>query len=87
MIVDAVVHEPYGAHPSYVQGYYDRDNAFYMQWDEISGDAEATQAWLDEWVYGIEDRSAYIEKRGPDLWNALEPGEAWSGEVNYGGYR
>src|SRR5437868_5871752 len=30
LIVDAVVHEPYGAHPSYVQGYYDRDNAFYL---------------------------------------------------------
>src|SRR5688572_28680886 len=33
LIVDAVVHEPYGAHPSYVQGYYDRDNEFYLMWD------------------------------------------------------
>src|SRR5690606_3183942 len=33
LIVDAVVHEPYGAHPSYVQGYYDRDNHFYLEWD------------------------------------------------------
>ncbi len=35
LIVDAVVHEPYGAHPSYVQGYYDRDNAFYLEWERL----------------------------------------------------
>ena len=35
MAVDAVVHEPYGAHPSYVQGYYDRDNELYLAWDKI----------------------------------------------------
>lgn len=50
LIVDAVVHEPYGAHPSYVQGYYDRDNAFYLEWDSISREPDRTQAWLDEWV-------------------------------------
>src|SRR5438045_8739314 len=37
-IVDAVVHEPWGAHPSYAQGYYDRDNEFYVGWEEISKD-------------------------------------------------
>ena len=36
LIVDAVVVEPYGAHPSYAQGYYDRDNGFYLEWDTIS---------------------------------------------------
>ena len=46
LIVDAVVVEPYGAHPSYVQGYYDRDNRFYVEWDAISRDAEALRAWL-----------------------------------------
>jgi glutaconate CoA-transferase subunit A len=35
-IVDAVVREPWGAHPSYVQGYYDRDNEFYVAWEDIS---------------------------------------------------
>ena len=35
-IVDAVCHVPYCAHPSYTQGYYDRDNAFYLEWDKIS---------------------------------------------------
>ena len=46
LIVDAVVVEPWGAHPSYVQGTYDRDNRFYLDWDPISRDAAATDAWL-----------------------------------------
>ena len=46
LIVDAVVVEPWGAHPSYVQGHYDRDNRFYRDWDPISRDAAATEAWL-----------------------------------------
>ena len=41
LVVDAVVVEPFGAHPSYAQGFYDRDNAFYLEWDRISRDPEA----------------------------------------------
>ena len=87
LIVDAVVCEPYGAHPSYVQGYYDRDNAFYLRWDEVSRDEAGTRAWLEEWVYGLPDRKAYVEKMGAEVWERLKPGEAWSGAVNYGAYR
>ena len=87
LIVDAVVHEPYGAHPSYVQGYYDRDNDFYLLWDQISRDAAATQQWLEEWVYGMRDREAYVAKLGTETWQRLDPGEAWSAPVNYGAYR
>ncbi len=87
LIVDALVHEPYGAHPSYVQGYYDRDNVFYLAWDEISRDEAATQAWLDEWVYGVPDRAAYLEKLGPETWERLAPGEAMAAPVNYGAYQ
>ena len=50
LIVDAVVVEPWGAHPSYVQGAYDRDNRFYLDWDPITRDEAAVQAWLREWV-------------------------------------
>ena len=53
MIVDAVVVEPWGAHPSYAQGHYDRDNAFYLEWDAISRDPGRLEAWLDEWVLGV----------------------------------
>lgn len=86
LVVDAVVREPYGAHPSYVQGYYDRDNDFYLRWDEISRDEAAARAWLEEWVWGVRDRAEYVEKMGHQCWERLAPGEAWSNPVNYGKY-
>jgi glutaconate CoA-transferase subunit A len=88
LIVDAVVVEPFGAHPSYVQGAYDRDNHFYRDWDAISREAETTQAWLDEWVYGVSGRAEYVEKLGPERVASLRPsGEAPSGSVDYGVYK
>src|SRR5476651_485042 len=66
LIVDAVVVEPFGAHPSYVQGMYDRDNRFYRDWDPISRDKTATDAWLAEWVHGLGGRADYIEKLGSE---------------------
>src|SRR5689334_12619262 len=86
LIVDAVVHEPYGAHPSYVQGYYDRDNDFYLSWDQASRDQATTEAWLDEWVYGVKDRAAYLTKLGGEKLNNLKPGEAVARPVDYGAY-
>jgi glutaconate CoA-transferase subunit A len=50
-VIDAVAVVPRGAHPSYAHGYYDRDNAFYKQWDEISRERETFTQWLDEHVY------------------------------------
>ena len=87
LIVDAVVVEPFGAHPSYVQGAYDRDNRFYRDWDPISRDERATQDWLREWVYGIDGRAAYVEKLGAERVASLRPGPAPSGSVDYGAYR
>jgi glutaconate CoA-transferase subunit A len=86
LVVDTVVHEPYSAHPSYVQGYYDRDNEFYLRWDEISRDEAATRSWLEEWVYSVQDRTEYVEKMGRETWGRLAPGEALAGPVNYGKY-
>ncbi len=86
LIVDAVVVEPRGCHPSFAQGYYDRDNRFYIDWDVISRDADALDAWLKEWVHGTESHAEYVEKLGAERWKALEPGEAWSEPVNYGKY-
>jgi glutaconate CoA-transferase, subunit A len=88
LIVDAVVAEPWGAHPSYVQGAYDRDNRFYLDWDPISRDEAATQAWLDEWVHGVGGRAEYLEKLGLERVASLRPSApALSGEVDYGEYR
>lgn len=83
-LVTAICHVPYGAHPSYAQGYYDRDNAFYVEWDSISRDPSRLQAWLEEWVYGVPDRAAYWERLGPEVHRRLAVGPAWSTPVNYG---
>jgi glutaconate CoA-transferase subunit A len=64
LVVDAVVIEPWGAHPSYAQGYYDRDNEFYVQWEAISRDPAALGRYLDEFVHGVRDRSEYVERCG-----------------------
>ena len=90
LVVDAVVHQPYGAHPSYVQGYYDRDNDFYLKWAKLSRDEGETRAWLDEWVHGVKDWAEYLEKlqaQEPDIWQRLSPGNAYSEPVNYGEYK
>jgi glutaconate CoA-transferase subunit A len=87
LIVDAVVVEPLGAHPSYVQGAYDRDNAFYLEWDAITRDEDALQAWLQDWVFELDDRAAYVEKLGATRIASLKPGSAPSGIVDYGEYR
>ncbi len=87
LIVDAVVVEPFGAHPSYVQGAYDRDNRFYRDWDAIAREEATTTAWLDEWVYGVSGRAEYVEKLGAERVASLRPsGAAPSGSVDYGIY-
>jgi glutaconate CoA-transferase subunit A len=85
--VTAVCVEPYGAHPSFAQGYYDRDNAFYRDWDPISRDAARLDAWLGEWVHSVPDRQSYVEKLGAEALDALKPGPRPSGTVDYGEYR
>jgi len=85
-IVDAVCHVPYCAHPSYTQGYYDRDNTFYLEWDEISKSREAVQAYLDEWVYGVKDRAEYWEKLGAEVRERLKVDSRPSAVVDYGQY-
>ena len=82
-IVSAVVREPFGAHPSFVQGAYDRDNDFYVEWDKISREEPGLAAYLDEWVFGLPDRSAYIKKMGTRL-EALKADRQMCAPVNYG---
>jgi glutaconate CoA-transferase subunit A len=86
MIVHAVCHAPYACHPSYAQGYYDRDNEFYLKWDEISSSEEAVKAWLQEWVYGIKDREEYWEKLGAEAHKRLRVKARMSEAINYGEY-
>lgn len=86
IIVDAVCHVPYACHPSYAQGYYDRDNEFYLQWDKVSESPEATQKYLEEWVYGVKDREEYWQKLGPETHKRLEVKAQMSEPINYGQY-
>jgi glutaconate CoA-transferase, subunit A len=86
LIVHAVCHAPYACHPSYAQGYYDRDNEFYMQWDQVSSSEEAVRTWLDEWVYGVKDRNEYWEKLGAEVHERLRVKPRMSEAINYGEY-
>jgi glutaconate CoA-transferase subunit A len=83
VIVDAVVVEPWGAHPSYVQGYYDRDDDFYVAWDTISRDPAALAGWLDEHVRGVSGRAEYMERR-PGLADRLRARPRPCAGVSYG---
>jgi glutaconate CoA-transferase subunit A len=87
LIVNAVVQEPYGADPSYVQCYYDRDNESYLTWDKLSQDQAAVVAWLDEWVYGLENHAAYVRKISQAYLDKLKPEPLLAPSVDYGRYR
>ena len=83
LLVDAVVCEPWGAHPSYAQGYYDRDNDFYVAWDEISRDERRLSEWMDRFVYGVADRAGYMDAM-PGLRERLRAKPRMCEGVNYG---
>src|SRR5688572_12796617 len=72
IVVSAVCQVPFACHPSYAQGYYDRDNEFYLAWDKISESADRIQQYLDEWIYAIEDRTEYWEKLGAGKHKSVE---------------
>jgi glutaconate CoA-transferase subunit A len=63
-LVNAVVESRYGAHPSPVQGYYKRDDAFFRQYHEQTKAKADSDAWLQRCVYGVADRPAYMNQLG-----------------------
>lgn len=82
-IVKAVVQEPWGCHPSFAQGYYDRDNDFYVNWRHVSKDKPKFDKWLDEWVHGLKNRAEYVAKMGEKL-TRLKAKDQFCEPVNYG---
>ena len=84
ILVDHVVHEPWGCHPSYAQGYYDRDNDFYVKWEEISRDPKTYQDYLSEFVYGVKNRQEYLKKMGTGLMDRLRAKPRRCEGVDYG---
>jgi glutaconate CoA-transferase subunit A len=63
-LVAVVVHCPGGAYPSYAQGHYGRDNAFYQRWDAISRQRESFQAWMQAHVLDTADQAGFFASLG-----------------------
>jgi glutaconate CoA-transferase subunit A len=73
--VAAVVHEPYGALPSPLQGCYGRHHDFYARYHEASRTPEGFARWLEEWVLGVGDWKGFLDKLGPETLRQLTPRE------------
>lgn len=86
--VDAVVEMPWGAHPTEVLGHYNLDRVAYSMFLMANATVEGLKAWMDEWIYSLQDRSAYLdhymEKFGSDALNALRARPHYSAPVDYG---
>jgi glutaconate CoA-transferase subunit A len=83
--VAAVVHEPFGAFPSPLQGFYGRDHDFFAQYHEASRTPDGFARWLDEWVLGVADWRGFLDRLGGDRLKRLAPRQAlYSEPLNYG---
>jgi glutaconate CoA-transferase, subunit A len=83
-LVTAVVHLPGGAHPSPVQGHWNRDHALYADWHARSATADGATAWLDQWVREPRDHAAYLAKLGSERLDRLRPrGARLAAPVDY----
>ena len=83
--VRAVVHEPWGAHPSAVQGYSNRDHAYYHEYHERTRSVEGFQNWLEDWVLNVPTRADYIKKVGEERLRSLGVKEhRYAAPVDYG---
>src|SRR6266516_4346965 len=67
----AILHEPFGAYPSPVQGCYGRGHDFYRRYHEDSRTVEGMQAWLDRWVHGVADWRGFLSRLGTDALDAV----------------
>jgi glutaconate CoA-transferase subunit A len=84
-LVAAVVHEPWGAHPSPVQGYCGRDHAFFADYHTQSRTPDGAREWIKRWVTSVPDRRAYMKQLGDDRIEALGVREhAYSAAADFG---
>ncbi|MDE3091464.1 MAG: CoA transferase subunit A [Chloroflexota bacterium] len=83
--VCAVVHAPGGAHPSPVQGHYNRDHEFYHEYHRDTRNEQGNEEWLEKWVFGVKDRSEFLGKLGEMRWRALQlKDHRYATPVDYG---
>jgi glutaconate CoA-transferase subunit A len=84
-LVSAVVEERFGAHPSPVQGYYKRDDAFFRQYHEQSKTPDDFAGWAERWVHGVHDRRDYMNQLGKSRVNELDVKQhAYAATADYG---
>ena len=79
--VVAVVHEPGGAHPSPVQGFFKRDHSFFREYAAESRNADGFHTWLKHWVLDVTDRAAYVKRL--DIESLRVKGSAPSAPANF----
>lgn len=83
--VAAVVEEPWGAHPSPLQGYYGHDRDFYVDYSKATKEPAESRKWMKEWVYDVPHRSAYVSRLGEKRLNELRVKRSRPAEnVEYG---
>jgi acyl CoA:acetate/3-ketoacid CoA transferase alpha subunit len=70
-LVDAVVEAPFGSHPGEMCYVYDRDESQIKEWVEASKDAQNTKAYLDKYIYGVNNHQEYLDLVGKDRLESL----------------
>jgi glutaconate CoA-transferase subunit A len=70
-LVHAIIPEPWGAHPSPIQGYYNRDHEKYTFYHHESKQREGYLKWLEKWVLGVKDRREYLTLVGEEKMKSL----------------
>lgn len=84
-LVSAVCEVPFGAHPSPVQGYYNRDNNYYSEYHRATKTVEEYRSWLSRWVLGVKDRQEYLDRLGSERADSLKVRKhAWSARADFG---
>lgn len=71
-LVSAVVEAPFGAHPSPVQGYYNRDNNYFREYHRATKTRQDFESWLNHWVLGVNDRQDYLDRLGAERVNSIK---------------
>jgi len=84
-LVSAVVEDRWGAHPSPVQGYYNRDNEYFSQYHRVTATEQGFNEWLSKWVLDVSDRAEYLKLLGAERVEWLKvKRHALSEPVDYG---
>jgi glutaconate CoA-transferase subunit A len=84
-LVSAIVHEPFGAHPSPVQGYYSRDNDFFREYHSETRTPEQYAGWRAKWIEGVQSRAEYLDALGTNRAETLRvKRHAYSAPADYG---